>query len=313
MIQSHLLQALALVLIDPADATAEKIAQAKEKVLDATTQTACTFGQYNGWLLEDDITYHEAFADSTLCHVTYAVSVAGMDGVEIELQTGKDMGEFLYTIDVYQQGGPGKLTYHIGRESLSKGEVVVDSWPLADSSGFDAPAPGFTEGQSVTMTPDVNSDGTGVILNYNDENMYFPTPYAMMMQALVTGNYGTAFSTWPQAHQGWKVVTGTSPSMCLDPAPSKVKVYEPPDACGHTPPEVCWSEKTVQEVYEDDFACTPENDTMVKDMLPLVAEFLLRDSDLSEEDQLQYAKIDFYEAKCHGENKYAERKVRVWN
>jgi glucose-6-phosphate 1-dehydrogenase len=262
MIQSHLLQTLALFLIDPADSTADLISEAKLKVFDATNQTACTFGQYEGWLLEDDLTFHADFADSTLCYVNYTVSADGMDGVEIVIQTGKFMGEFLYTIDVFQEGGPGNMTYYIGRESLGKGEVVVNQWPLKEDSSFEAPAPGFQEGQTVAMTPDVSTDGNGIILNYSNPDWYFPTPYAMMMQALVTGNYGTAFGTWPQVQQQWVVVTGPSPSMCLDPAPDRVDVYQPPETCGNMPPNVCWLGVTVQDVYDDDFSCNSTNATI---------------------------------------------------
>jgi len=275
MIQSHLLQTLALLLIDPADATADSISTAKTNVIASLMNgMACSFGQYHGFLLEEGLSFHAEFADSTLasCNLT---AKGDMEGVEISIQTGKVMGAFLYSIDMYQKGGPGVLTYNIGKESLGLGDVKVKGWTLVNDTKFKVPAPGFQAGQHVEMVPNVVS-GKGAILNYSDPNMYFPTPYAIMMQALIAESYDLAFATWKEAEKQWMLVEDANASKNLDPAPGLVRVYDAPATCGNSPLAVCYSGKTDQDLYDVDFACTTENDAALVD-------------------------IDFYQAKCHAE------------
>ena len=277
MIQSHLLQTLALLLITPADATVESISTAKSHVVDGLMDggMTCSFGQYDGFLLEEYLTYHAEFADSTLVSCNLTAKSNNMNGVEIVIRTGKMLGEFLYSIDMYQKGGPGVLTYDIGKESLNLGDVKVRGWDLADGNKFTVPAPGFKGGQVVEMTPNVVS-GHGAILNYSDPNMYFPTPYAMMVQATLDEKYDLAFATWKTVEKEWALVEDGGASKNLDPAPDRVRVYGAPDTCGNHPPDVCYTGKTVQDVYEDDFECTAEHD-------------------------IELEEVDLYQAKCHAE------------
>jgi len=258
MVQSHLLQVLALALA-PTDAT--DVTAAKLAVLNRTNVSACKLGQYDGFLLEPKLKYHPAFADATLSEVMLTVDSDEWRGVPIVIATGKDMGAQLYTVDFYQKGGQGVLTFEIGKEETGLGGVRVKDWPLLDSSPFDAPAPGFGSQGSVRMTPEVHA-GTGYILNYSDPSLYFPKPYALMASSLLTRDYGAAFVSYPECRSSWIIVTASSPDVCLDPPPGQVKVYKPPDACGHGAPSVCWQSTTVEDVYNNTFKCTPEHDKL---------------------------------------------------
>merc|ERR1712054_576151 len=96
----------------------------------------------------------------------------------------------------------------------------------------------------------------------------------MMISALLSGEYGQAFVTYPECHRSWQVVTGTSPAECLDPPPAKVAVYQPPAACKHTPLAVCYNGTTVEQLYDVTFACSSAHDKL-------------------------YSNVSLYQAKCH--------------
>merc|ERR1712107_615785 len=104
-------------------------------------------------------------------------------------------------------------------------------------------------GKTETVTPNVDSSGNGYILKYDDPNMYFPKPYSKIVHALVTGEYGSAFVTWPERKRSWEIITDSSPSVCLDPPPEKVEVYIPAFLCDKTAPEICDQHETVADLY----------------------------------------------------------------
>merc|ERR1711862_418187 len=122
--------------------------------------------------------------------------------------------------------------------------------------------------------PKVDATGSGYILRYNDPTLYFPKPYAKIAKALVTGDYGAAFVTWPECQRSWEIITGSSPSVCLDPPPEKVEIYIPAFLCDKTAPDICDQHQTVAYMYNTKFACTAQHDEWYKD-------------------------VDFYKAKCH--------------
>jgi len=278
MIQSHLLQTFGLLVVDPD--TSDKAAS-KLDIFDDITIKSGDQGQYYGWLFEDDLSYHPTFADATLSTITFESSSEQWKNTEIVMTTGKLMGMMLYSIDLYQADGPGKITIDIGAESIGIADIKVSNWPLVDSSAFDAPAPGFDDGETMTMKPSVSESGDGTVLSYDTDNLYFPKPYATMLARIIEGDYGTAFVTYPEVHQSWIIVTDGDESLYLDPAPETVRVYKDPQSCGNTPPEVCYLDETVQDLY-DDFECTDENDVTFID-------------------------VDFYQAKCHGESRRSLR------
>merc|ERR1712216_930884 len=123
--------------------------------------------------------------------------------VELVIQTGKAMDINLYSIDIYQRGGPGVLTYDIGKEEVGIADIKVKNWPLKDSSSFSAPLPGFGAGSVRKMTPNVDASGNGYILAYDDPNLYFPKPYSKIVNALVAGDYSAAFVTWEECERSW--------------------------------------------------------------------------------------------------------------
>eukprot|EP00405_Crypthecodinium_cohnii_P016178 CAMPEP_0206451462 /NCGR_PEP_ID=MMETSP0324_2-20121206/19355_1 /ASSEMBLY_ACC=CAM_ASM_000836 /TAXON_ID=2866 /ORGANISM="Crypthecodinium cohnii, Strain Seligo" /LENGTH=560 /DNA_ID=CAMNT_0053921347 /DNA_START=80 /DNA_END=1762 /DNA_ORIENTATION=- len=272
MVQSHLLQVMALSLIDTATPH-EKLNEAKLGLFNKTSVTNCSLGQYKGFLLEPKLKFHANFADSTDCGIQLSVDTEAWKGVPITIQTGKDMGATIYTVDFYEKDGPGVLTFELGREEVGLGGIRVTNWNITDDSEFVAPAPGFSQNKTLKAVPAVNN-GTGFFLNYSMPGLYFPQAYSMMAAALLTRDYHVAFVTYPQCERSWQIVTASSEAECLDPAPGKVEVYEPPSTCGNTPPAVCNTGKTVEYLYNVTFACNPEHNK-------------------------EWSNISLYQAKCH--------------
>jgi len=274
MIQSHLLQVLALALLDP-NSTASR-SEAKLSLFNRTSLTGCHFGQYDGFLLEPKLKFHPNFADSTLSELHFKLDLDGWKDTQFVIVTGKDMGKLQYTVEFFQKGGPGILTYEIGKEETGTAGIKVSRWPLKDATPFQRPLPGFVDGRTETWTPAVCDRGNGYILKYDDAGMYFPKPYAMMVSALLSGKYDVAFVTYPECRRGWEIVTRSSQSECLDPASQRVVVYKPPSECGNTPPKVCVDTppRTVEDLYNVTFACTSHNDN-------------------------KWVNVSLYQAKCH--------------
>jgi len=269
MVQSHLLQVLALTVID-ADADKD---EAKLEFLNALSLDRCELKQFEGLLRSKKLKYHGDFGDSTFCRVFVKSSMAQWSNTEFVIQTGKSMDINLYTVEVYQQGGPGVVTINIGKEEVGIADVSVKNWMLVNDSEIDVPAPGFT-GSTMKSTPSVDANGNGVVVNYNDDGMYFPKPYSKIVRALLASEYGEAFLTFPQCRRSWEIITGASPSVCLDPRPEDVAVYLPAFLCDLKAPEMCDQHKTVKDLYDTDYACTAEHDAW-------------------------YSDIDFYKAKCN--------------
>lgn len=277
MVQSHLLQVLALTLIDP---DSESRSDAKLAVLQKTEVNNCCFGQYKDFAKSPDLTFHGDFGDATWCDVQVDVATSEFTGVPMHIVTGKDMGELVYTVELHQKDGDGILTFEVGKEETGVAGVKVTNWPIVDDSELQVPAGGFDVSKTVTVKPAV-TDGTGYIINYDMENMYFPKPYSIMAGALLTGDYGQSFVTWAECLRSWEIVTSSGPEVCLDPAPENVLVYRSPleegDECsqdGCSAENVCWQAKTVKDIYDVEFSCTAEHDT-------------------------QYQNISMYQAKCH--------------
>jgi len=277
MVQSHLLQVLALTLIDP---DTEARSEAKLAVFNNTELDHCCFGQYKDFVLEPELSYHGDFADGTWVDATVNVNTPEFAGVPMHIVTGKDMGELVYTVEIHQKGGDGILTIEVGKEETGVAGVKVTNWPLVDDSELEVPAGGFDLSKTVTVKPAV-TDGTGYIINYDMDDMYFPKPYSVMAGALLTGSYGQSFVTWAECLRSWEIVTSTGPEVCLDPSPERVRVYRSPleegeecsqDQCSTE--NVCWQKDTVKDIYDTRFACTAEHDAQYKD-------------------------VSMYQAKCH--------------
>lgn len=272
MVQSHLLQVLALTLMD----SEAGIDAAKLEIFNALALHSCELKQFDGLLRSKGLKYHGDFADSTWSRVHVNSSLAQWKDVELTIQTGKAMDVNLYTIDVYQRDGPGVLTLDIGKEEVGTGDIKVKNWKLKDASTFMAPTPGFGTSGSVAIAPEVDADGNGYILRYDDADLYFPKPYSKIVTALISGAYGAAFVTFPECKKTWEIVTGLSPSQCLDPKPEDVSVYLPAFLCDMDAPAMCEQHVTVQDLYDHTYSCTAEHDAW-------------------------YADVDFYAAKCKHE------------
>jgi len=275
MVQSHLLQVLALTLLDP---KATDVDSAKLEIFQALNLDRCELKQFEGLLRSKKLKFHSDFADSTFCRVYVNSSMSQWKGVELVIQTGKAMDVNLYTVEIFQRGGKGVLTYDIGKEEVGLGDIKVSNWPLKDASAFSAPLPGFNTSGTMKATPQVDADGNGYILRYNDPNLYFPKPYSKIVNALITGDYGVAFVTWPECLRSWEIVTGSSTAQCLDPLPKDVPVYLPAFLCDLEAPEMCDQHMTVHDLYEDTYSCNSKHDAWYKD-------------------------VDFYQAKCHSQGK----------
>merc|ERR1712241_614166 len=104
LIQSHLLQTLSLALIDP---DRSDRAEAKLEIFDDLAVDGCEHGQYDGWLFEDGLSYHPTFADATYSTMILESKSEQWKNTEFIMTTGKLMGQNVYSIDMYQAGGPG--------------------------------------------------------------------------------------------------------------------------------------------------------------------------------------------------------------
>jgi len=259
MVQSHLLQVLGLTLIDP-DST-ESRSSSKLAIFEQTSVNHCCFGQYKSFLLEPRLSYHGGYADSTWCDVQLDVDTPLWTGVPIHIVTGKDMGELVYTVELHQKDGDGILTIEVGEEETGVAGVRVTNWPIMDNSELRVPAGGFNVSETVVVTPSV-VEGTGYVINYNIKDMYFPKPYSVMVGALLRGDYSSSFVTWAECLKQWEIVTSSGPQVCLDPLPQDCMVYRSPLEDGApctqntcSTEDVCWQATTVQDLYNDQFAC----------------------------------------------------------
>jgi glucose-6-phosphate 1-dehydrogenase len=272
MVQSHLLQVLASLMMDPAanDYSDAKLEIFKELSLSSK---ACELWQFDGLLESKWLKYHASFADSTFARVNLKSSNDQWKDVDFVIQTAKAMDINLYTVEIYQRGGPGVLTIDIGKEEVGTGDIKVSNWTLKDKSAFQVPVPGFEEGATMTVTPQVDASGNGYLLQYGN-SLYFPKPYAKIVNSLVTAQYKKAFVTWPECQRCWEILTDSGPSVCLDPPPENVKVYIPAFLCDKTAPDMCDQHQTVKDKYDVTFSCTPQHN-------------------------IWYANVDLYKAKCN--------------
>mmetsp|Transcript_880 Transcript_880/g.951 ORF Transcript_880/g.951 Transcript_880/m.951 type:complete len:770 (-) Transcript_880:181-2490(-) len=256
LIQSHLLQVTALLLVTPDD----NGSKAKLEVLEDVSVRTCSHGQYDGFLLEPKLGYHKNFADATFSTMYLDMNMDKWNETNLEITTGKSMGTTLYTIEMYQAGGPGLLTIDIGAEEVGVADIKVADWPLENGEcSFKAPMPGLEKEDEVDMTSSVSDEGTGVIVEYDTDSLYFPKPYAVMVTRMLSKDHGSGFVTFPEVNQSWEVITAGSPSICNDPPGAATLVYQPPSSCGNTPPKVCYTDDTVQDLYDVKYACTPDN------------------------------------------------------
>merc|ERR1712238_390467 len=256
LIQSHLLQVTALLLVTPDD----NGSKAKLEVLEDLSVRTCSHGQYDGFLLEPKLGYHKNFADATFSTMYLDMNMDKWNETNLEITTGKSMGTTLYTIAMYQAGGPGLLTIDIGAEEVGVADIKVADWPLENGEcSFKAPMPGLEKENEVDMTSSVSDEGTGVIVEYDMDSLYFPKPYAVMVTRMLSKDHGSGFVTFPEVNQSWEVITAGSPSICNDPPGTATLVYQPPSSCGNTPPKVCYTDDTVQDLYDVKYACTPDN------------------------------------------------------
>lgn len=261
LIQSHLLQVTGLLLVDP---MAEDRANAKLEIFDDLFMTTCSHGQYDDWLFEDNLGYHADFADATYSTMFLDMNMEDWADTSLEITTGKLMGTTLYTVQMYEAGGPGVLTFNVGAEEVGLANIEVSDWPsMTEQCTVTVPAPGYDDDKTMEMTSSV-VDGTGMIVSYDTSSLYFPNPYAVMLSSMLMEDYSKGFVTFPEVNESWIVITADSPSICIDPPAADVLVYNPPDTCGNTPPKVCYTDDTVQDYYDVKFACTDENDITYK-------------------------------------------------
>merc|ERR1712232_438919 len=163
MIQSHLLQVLALTVID-ADADRD---EAKLEFLNSLTLDNCELLQFEGLLRSKKMKFHADFADSTFCRVAVKSSMDQWKNTELVMQTGKSMDMNLYLVEFHQQNGPGIIKINIGKEEAPAiADISVENWKLIDASEFEAPLPGFIQKDSMSAKPTVDQDGNGVIVDY---------------------------------------------------------------------------------------------------------------------------------------------------
>merc|ERR1719356_1075825 len=78
---------------------------------------------------------------------------------------------------------------------------------------------------------------------------------------MIEEEYDKGYVTYPEVKQSWELITAGDEGICLDPPGGAVLIYTPPEDCGNTPPQVCYPEghRTVQDLYDDEYACSEEN------------------------------------------------------
>ena len=127
------------------------------------------------------------------------------------------------------------------------------------------PVPDFDNNKEMEMTSTKNDEESMTMLVlYDTDSLYFPKPYAALLSCMLTHDYSNGFVTYPKVNQSWKVITEGFPSICNDPPGGVTIVYKSPDTYGNTPPKVCYTNDTVQDLYDVEYACSPENDVKWK-------------------------------------------------
>ena len=58
----------------------------------------CSHGQYDGWLFEDDLSYHADFADATFSTMFLDMDMDDWLDTALEITTGKLMGTTYYSV-----------------------------------------------------------------------------------------------------------------------------------------------------------------------------------------------------------------------
>lgn len=124
MIQSHLLQVLGLLIIYPEDNDRSK---AKLDVFQNVSVRTCSHRQYKGFLLEPKLGYHKDFADATFSTMFLNMNMEKWNKTSLKITTGKEMGTMLYTVKMYQAGGPGLLTIDIGAKLTGVADIKVSN------------------------------------------------------------------------------------------------------------------------------------------------------------------------------------------
>jgi len=258
MFQSHLLQALGLLIIGPVDNRAE----AKLEVFQDLSARTCSHGQYEDWLQEPKLGYHADFADATLSTMFLDMEMDTWKDTALEFTTGKLMGTLLYNIQMFQRDGPGVLTINYGAESIGLGDIRVSHMPVVNDACIDKnitiPKPGFSDDKVMDFIPIVDEKET-MLVSYNMSAIYFPSAYAVMLGLMISESYDKGFVSYPEVHQSWEVITAGDVGICLDPPGGATMVYTPPENCGNIPPEVCYTDETVQDLYDGKYECTEEN------------------------------------------------------
>ena len=124
-VQSYLLQVLARTMLDPAHT--DSIDSTKLNIFNSLSLASCELWQFDGLPNSKDLTYHLPFADSTF-------SRAHLSLLEwSDVQTGKSMDINLYTVELYQRGSSGVLTYDIGKEEDGSKVEIGLSWTRVPS------------------------------------------------------------------------------------------------------------------------------------------------------------------------------------
>ena len=139
-VQSHLLQVLALTMLEPDNTSFDST---KLNIFDGLSLASCELWQFDGLLESTHLTYHPSFSDFTFSRVHLSSSLFERSDVQHIIQTGKLTDSNVCTVEVYQRGGPGVLEYDVGREEVGIADIKVSSWSLVDSTSFEAPLPSF--------------------------------------------------------------------------------------------------------------------------------------------------------------------------
>jgi len=193
MVQSHLLQVL-LQVMDPTATSAERT-----EILRSLTIKSATYGQYNGFLDEKGLKWHEDFATPTLCRVEFTSSRDIWKDVALVIETGKDFNTEgtdtkgnpkgkdgnMYDVEIYldKQETAGQaeeqvepdLTYQYGVEETGTARIkvrdisLVDYGRLQQDDDFKVPLPVINEQTPSTTQPNLphaQGEGKATLFTY---------------------------------------------------------------------------------------------------------------------------------------------------
>lgn len=209
MVQSHLLQVLALLIMDiPKSLSSKDISKAKIKALKKVKYDASNslLGQYDGYRQEKGVS--EDSLISTLAFLTFAVEDKRFAGVPFYLFTGKKLAKKEAYIEVILKDAPGSHLF----KNTSANRLIIE---LAPESRISLEINGRTDGN--------NNEVSKLVLDHCFTCL-FPSAVKEAYEALfieMINGHRTLFPSWEEISVSWDIIC-----QIRDEKPRYI-IYEP--------------------------------------------------------------------------------------